>query len=159
MRSELVTIISLVVLCHIHGWHHSNQVSRVDLSWEVLVGTSWYKFAFLEFKCPGALDNTEWLPAWNGTGQVQGSGEKICRQIVKYGWTYNIKYIAACTWDQLVLVHLKEEKYKLVNTTGVSPDPIRVEFSWTNGQAFRNLYVFLKYALRMRLQELGFQLS
>jgi hypothetical protein len=73
----------------------------------------------------------------------------------------NVKYMAACTWDQLVLIHLKEERHKLVNNTGFFPDPIRAEYSWTNGQEFmkRNLYVFLKYALRMRLEELGFQVS
>jgi hypothetical protein len=64
-----------------------NQVSRVDLSWEVLIGNSWQKFAFLEFKRPEALRFSEWRPAHNGTGQVQGSGEKDCRQMVKYGWT------------------------------------------------------------------------
>ena len=37
------------------GTEHVGHLSRVDLSWEVQIASSWYKFAFLEFKCPGSL--------------------------------------------------------------------------------------------------------
>jgi hypothetical protein len=139
----------------------SNLISRVDLSWEVLVGNSWQKLAFLEFKRPGALRSLEWMSATDGTSSVKGSGEKICRQRVKYGYTYNVRYMAACTWDQLVLIYIDGERETWYSTTGISPEPIRAAYSWTDGQAFmkRNLYVFLRYALRKHLEALGFQVS
>lgn len=138
-----------------------NHISRVDLSWEVYIGNSWHKFAFLEFKRPSALTLSDWTPATIGTGPVRGSGEKICRQIVKYGYSWNVRFVAACTWDTMVLLFLEGETQNWVQR-GTQPVPnISAQFGWVNGQAEmkRQLYVFLKGALKARLEALGFQVS
>jgi len=113
----------------------------------------WQKFAFLELKRPGALKRTEWAPSMSG-GQVpvRRSGEKICRQLVKYAYNSGVRYVAACTWDTLVLLKLGGE----MNTwCGTEPSPIPAQFQWVENKTEmkRHLYVFLKHALRAFLSE------
>ena len=137
-----------------------NHLSRVEFSWEVLVNSQWHKFAVLEFKRPGALDSQEWITAAIGTGSVTGSGEKICRQLVKYGCSWGLRYVAACTWEHMVLLYLEGDMSSWYH--GEQEDrSISAQISWVNGQKHmkRNLYVFLRYALRNHLQLLGYQVN
>jgi hypothetical protein len=70
-----------------YGTEYINHLSRVDLSWEVLLDGVWVKFASLEFKRPNALKSTEWAAALGGVGAVIDSGEHICRQATRHGYT------------------------------------------------------------------------
>jgi hypothetical protein len=135
-----------------------NHISRVDLGWEVLVNGSWQKFAILEFKRPGALNRAHWLPAELGTTNVGESGEKICRQVVKYAYSWNIKFVAACTWDHLVTMILEGDRSTWTGTAQRLP-PISAQYDWTSDRKTmkRSLYVFLKHALRTRMGEFGIQ--
>lgn len=135
-----------------------NHLSRVDFSWEVLVRGSWYKFAFIEFKRPGALKVGEWSAAFNGNGVVEGAGEKICRQLVKYAYSWNVRFLCTSDWENLVLLHIEGEKPQWFNAQQLA-DPLEASYVWINDRTKmkRNLYVFLKLALKMCLQNLGIQ--
>jgi hypothetical protein len=105
------------------GTEYVSHVSRVDLGWEVQIGTSWYKFAFLEFKRPGAIKIVDWSAATNGTGPVVGTGEKICRQMVKYGYSWGVKFVCTCDWQSMVLLNLEGNRAEWYNGEE-SPRPI-----------------------------------
>jgi hypothetical protein len=136
-------------------------VIRVDLSWQVMLNTVWHTFAIVEFKRPGALDQADWIPALRGTGPVKDQGEKICRQLVKYGRIHEIRYVAACTWDAMILLYLGGAMNAWYGgDTEVRGIPAAC--SWLNLQTDmkRHLFVFLRIALRVFLSEkTGVQVS
>jgi hypothetical protein len=131
-----------------------SHVSRVDLSWEVWIGNAWYKFAFLEFKRPGALKQREWDAAMNGTGPVEGSGEKICRQLVKYGYSWGVNFVCSCDWESLVLLRFQGNRDQWFHREQLAR-PIQSQGVWISDRSKmkRVLFVFLKLALKMYLEE------
>jgi len=136
------------------GTEHANHVSRVDLGWEVLIGSSWFKFAFLEFKRPGTLKDIDWAAATNGTGPVIGAGEKICRQMVKYGYSWDVKFVCACDWQAMVLLNLQGNRAEWYDDQQ-RPHPIEAKGFWISdrNRMKRALFVFLKLALKSYLLE------
>lgn len=134
----------------------NGEVTRVDLSYQVVVEQVSYTFAVVEFKRPGALDLRNWEPAMRtpNPGPVIGRGRKICRQLVKYGHAYGIRFVAACiTWDAMMLLYLSGSFDDMHKVDGTGTVPAR--YKWINDQTDmkRNLYVFLRLALRMFLSE------
>ena len=131
------------------GSEHVGHVSRVDLGWEVLIGTSWFKFAFLEFKRPGTLKEEDWAAATLGTGPVTGAGEKICRQMVKYGYSWGVRFICICDWQSLILLNLQGN---IAEWFDAEQNPPRIEAKGfrisDRNRMKRALFVFLKLALQ-----------
>lgn len=132
-----------------------NCVSRVDFSWEVQINSQWCKFAFLEFKRPGVLDSKDWAPAITVEGAtVDGQGGKLCRQMVKYCYTYGIKFAGACDGRALILGVLGGQRDNYHNATQYpAPIPAQFLFVWDKNELKRSLYIWLKYALKVFLQE------
>ena len=133
------------------GNNSVTHISRLDLSWEVYLYGQWQKFAFLEFKRPGAIKIDDWLPARTGN-PVRRGGEKICRQLVKYAYSSGVRFVAAFTWDTLVLIKLGGEMNAWCDMVR-DPQPIPAEYQWHDNQTDmkRHLYVFLRTALRVFL--------
>lgn len=133
-----------------------NHMSRVDLSWEVQIGGQWIKFAFLEFKRPGALKESEWSPAVLGEGAVEGSGEKICRQIVKYAATWQTPFCCVCDWDIMITLVLRGNREDWVNSRELAP-AIEADGAVIRDRSKfkRSLYVFLRMALKYLLVRMG----
>lgn len=142
------------------GSTYVNHVSRVDLSWEVKVSNVWYKFAFLEFKRPGALKQREWAAATNGTGPVEGTGERICRQLVKYGYSWGVNFVCTCDWESMALLRLGGNRGQWYNAQQLAP-LIQSQGVWISDRLKmkRGLFVFLKLALKVFLQERNIAVS
>ena len=68
----------------------AKHLSRVDRLWAFWNGQDWVKFAVVEFKRPGAIEDGDWETAIQG-GQVDGLGAAMCRQVVKYCYSYNVR--------------------------------------------------------------------
>ena len=101
----------------------------MDLSWEVFVGNMWHKFALLEFKRPGSVKiATDFQPAMNG-GTVMGDGEKICRQIVKYSYTWGLNFVSVCDGICLILGILRGERAQYYNAQTI-PRPVSAQCSF-----------------------------
>jgi hypothetical protein len=131
-------------------------LSRVDYGWDVLVRGIRVKFAIIEFKRPGALDFSEWVPATKGLGPVEGGGEKSCRQLVKYGYTWNVRYVVLCDWNQMVLLVLEGERTAWFDQNQ-QVHAISAEYTWITekDEIKRKLWAFLRVALMAKLIELG----
>jgi len=136
--------------------HH---LSRLDLGWDVCIGGSWVTFAVLEFKRPYALKHQEWASALAGQGPVTGTGEKICRQVVKYAYHRNTPFVAACDWETLILLRIHGEKSSWYGgqayAAGIDADGVQL----TSQVDFkRALWVWLRMALGVKLAHYGLNL-
>ena len=64
----------------VHIGNERQQTCRVDRSWAFQKGEAWVKFALVEFKRRGALEERDWSSSTPGS-KVTGRGGKICRQL------------------------------------------------------------------------------
>ena len=130
--------------------HH---LSRLDLVWDVHINGSWNTFAVLEFKRPGALKNQEWSLALLGQGPVIGTGEKICRQVVKYAYNRDTPFVAAYDWETLILLRLRGLRSSWRGAQAYAAG-IEADGSWLTrkGDFKRGLFVWLRMALESTLQ-------
>jgi hypothetical protein len=76
--------------------------SRVDLSIATKIGQDWRRIAIIECKRPGAIIPAEWNPVIDQDGVLGEGADRICRQLHKYAYNYDVPYVAV--WDGLVLV-------------------------------------------------------
>lgn len=142
------------------GNNYVLHVTRVDLSWQVSLASGWHTFAIVEFKRPKALHQADWAPAMCGQGPVRDQGKKICRQLVKYGMHYGVRFVAACTWDAMILLRLGGDPNNWYGAVGAGAIP--AEYQWINSQTDmkRHLFVFLRNALRVFLcEKVGVQVA
>jgi hypothetical protein len=130
--------------------HH---LSRLDLMWDVHINGNWNTFAVLEFKRPGALKNQEWSSALLGQGPVTGTGEKICRQVIKYAYNRDTPFVAAYDWETLILLRLRGLKPSCHGEQAYAPG-IEADGAWLTrkGDFKRALFVWLRMALEAILQ-------
>jgi hypothetical protein len=130
-------------------------ISRVDLSWSIQVQGCWYRFAVLEFKCPGAINGADWTPALQNNPVVR-SAKKICQQLSKYAYTFSSPFVAICDLHTLLLLRLGGSPQQW--RSGL-PDRafIGAHFRWVEvrDEMERNLYVFLKEALEELFKRFG----
>ena len=87
---------------------------------------------------------------------MEGQGEKLCRQMVKYSHTYGVTFVGACDGMSLVLDVLGGDPNMYYNEIAMpSPVPGKFLFVWEEERQFmkRSLFVWLKYALRLYLEE------
>ena len=146
-----------VTVEHCNGTSTSH-VSRVDFSWEVLVRGHWYKFAFLEYKRQGALNLRDWSNALNMKGPVEGWGESICRQMVKYAYSWEVEFVSACDWDNIFFGRLRGTRTEYYNNQGLPPTiPAQGVWERNKSKMKRNSYVWVKFALKVKLQNMGIQ--
>lgn len=127
--------------------HH---VSRADMSWAFLnPGTQqWVKFAVLEFKREGGIDDTDWNPGFLG-GEVEGKGAKACRQVKKYAYAFRTRYVGICDGKKAVLMRLGGEFSDFCGTTPwtASATPAHTRYIQKTAEIKRNIYLWLIEAL------------
>jgi hypothetical protein len=126
-------------------------LSRVDLSWSVEIPRrGWQRFALLEFKRPGAVRTSEWAPGTRGD-PVVNSADKICRQLAKYAYSFDIPFVGVCDWDYLVLLRLQGTREQC------REGYLAADIRWIENpnEMKRNLYVFLKEAFEDCLRRNG----
>jgi len=132
-------------------------VSRVDYSWQAWINNGWETFFVLEYKRPGAIKAFEFAQAFAGTDTVKGSGEKICRQLVKYGYTRRVTYCCAFDWDTMLLLRFKGDRQLWYSDRYAVISSIRVDGSLISDKSKmkRELYIHVRRALRYELQSRG----
>jgi hypothetical protein len=113
------------------------------------MNNKWVRFAVLEFKRPGSIKGFEWVPATNGSGEIEGSGAKICRQLKKYAYSLALRYVSVCDFNLLILLRLGGNPGDWYNATPLLAGSTSAEIRWIAEapEMKRNLYVFLKEAL------------
>jgi len=128
-------------------------LSRIDISWSVQIQNIWYRFAILEFKRPGAIHGSHWAPALTGEPVVR-SAQKICQQLTKYAYSFGGPFVGVCDWVHLVLLQLEGDRNRWCNAA----EGISARFRWVSdrNEFKRNLYVFLKEALKYFLLANGY---
>jgi len=141
----------------------------VDFAWEYYLRnpitnasfSSKKKFAILEFKRPGAIEWSHWQVARRPAGDVVQGGAKICRQLVKYAWGWNIPFVSVCDFIHLVVMKLKGERRNWSpvaeqhgSATCVS---VPAEMQWLSADDMkRGLFIWLKMALKHHLRSQNF---
>ena len=55
-----------------------NVLSRLDMSFSMLISENWRRFAVLEFKRPGAINIAEWQPVIGLAGTLGPGADNIC---------------------------------------------------------------------------------
>jgi hypothetical protein len=145
------------ITVNLGGGLTKTHLSRVDESWSYGIGNDFKPFAILEFKRPGAIRSEEWFNTPNDT--VWGSGDNICRQLKKYANAYMLRCVGVCDLRTLILMELGggqagEEWY-----SGVPEQAPKTSASirciTEQNQVKREMYVFLKYALKSKLRADG----
>ena len=132
-------------------------LSRVDRSWSILHGQDWTKFAVMEFKRPGALNPLEWNDAIiNGTA-VDGKGGKVCRQLKKYGYSCGTPFVGCCDGNVLVVLCLGGQQSEWFHAIPLAAPQTPAHVRWIDKveEMKRNLFVFLREALKWKLRQLG----
>ena len=86
-----------------------------------------------------------------------GDGEKICRQIVKYSYTWGLNFVSVCDGICLILGILRGERTRYYNAQTI-PRPVSAQCSFvTQAENMkRTLYIWVKLALKSFLQGNGF---
>ena len=54
-------------------------------------------------------------------GAVEGTGEKICRQLVKYGYLSDVSCVCTCDWESMVLLQLGGNQNEWYNPQHLGP--------------------------------------
>lgn len=132
-------------------------LSRVDRMWAFWNGHTWVKFAVVEFKRPGALADSEWGPAIQG-GEVIGLGATMCRQGLKYYYSYEVRYIIVCDGSRMICLKVGGTKEDWFNSTPLAARPTPAQARWiaSREEMKRYAFVFFREALEYKLRECGF---
>ncbi|KAJ8096659.1 hypothetical protein POJ06DRAFT_263070 [Lipomyces tetrasporus] len=79
-------------------WLRGDGYSRLDMNWQC----NGVIFAVLEFKRPYSIRYSEWRKPMTGAGQVTGIGQRIARQLKKYGYYARTPYFGVSDWFTLM---------------------------------------------------------
>ncbi len=140
----------------VHIGNERQQTCCVDRSWAFQKGQMWVKFALVEFKRRGALEERDCSSSAPGS-KVTGRGGKICRQLKKYAHLCRTRFVACCDGEKLVLMILggnSEDWYRDAAYTAPTT-PAQARWVGTPGEMKRHLFVFLREALVSKLRENG----
>jgi len=129
-------------------------VSRSDLS--VCAETQqnyWERFAIIEFKSPGTINYEEWRLAMDQNGAMGPGANTICRQLHKYAWTYNTRFVAVCDGITLVLMRLDGVKDNWIGPNPYQVPPNSASYKYMNDRTSWkcNMFVFLREAFEAKI--------
>jgi len=135
----------------------ANHLSRIDRSYSYWDGQRWVTFAIMEFKRPNALVPAEWAAAFASGNEVGGDGDKLCRQLKKYGYVLHTPFVGAFDGKVLLLLFLDGREDQWFHPDARSAPPTPGRFRWINdpNEMKRNAYVFLRHALYSKLRQQG----
>ncbi|KAK9235075.1 hypothetical protein V1525DRAFT_285726 [Lipomyces kononenkoae] len=130
-------------------WLRGDSYSRLDMNWQF----NGVIFAVLEFKRPYSIRYSEWRKPMTGAGQVTGNGQKIARQLKKYGLYARTPYVGVFDWFTLMLLKLGGRMTIWKKETGGVPPTTPAEYAWVDldGAMRMALFCFVMEALQWKL--------
>jgi hypothetical protein len=125
-----------------------NVLSRLDMTLSTEVSGRWRRFAIIEFKRPGAIKSDEWLPVIGQRGTLGPGADNICRQLHKYAYVCDTRFVGICDGLTLVLMELGGSRDAWSSGQPLQTTPNGALFRWIfDRQKMKcNLYVWAKQA-------------
>lgn len=131
----------------------ANVVSRLDMSFSTEISGVRRVFAILEFKRPGAIKLHEWQPVMGQPGKLGPGADNISRQLHKYGYTCDTRYVAVFDGQKLLVMVLggTRDDWRSDQTLGARPNGAFYRLIVNRDKLKCNLYVWLKEAYNEHL--------